>query len=70
MAPWPAESYNEEAMFTHSFHDAAACLLSMPIISKNMILEIERIIMTEKKKSFDYSIKAPKLVRDPQVQLD
>ena len=42
----------------------------MPIISKNMILEIERIIMTEKKKSFDYSIKAPKLVRDPQLQLD
>jgi hypothetical protein len=49
MAHWPAESCNEEAMFTHSFHDAAACLLSMPIISKNMILEIERIIMTEEK---------------------
>jgi hypothetical protein len=28
---------------------AAACLLSMPIISKILILEIERIIMTEKK---------------------
>ena len=45
---------------------AAAPLLSIPIISKNMILEIERIIMTGKKIFWLFAIK----VRDPQVQLD